>query len=149
MASLIVARLFALPEAYWATITTSVVMQSALGTSLPIAGRQFAGAALGAVFGPLLVLSRGPRVLMLGVGIFLLGLFCYLLGRLYTRLRDPLDTTAYRYAVVTLAIVLVIPHAQPAWIVAVSRFLEVSIGIAVALIITVLWPERPAKDGRP
>jgi len=34
--SLIVARLFRLPEAYWAAITTLVVMQSTLGTSFTV-----------------------------------------------------------------------------------------------------------------
>jgi uncharacterized membrane protein YccC len=150
MASLLAARLFALPEAYWAPITTLVVMQSALGTSLPIAGRQFAGAALGAGLSPVLAISTGPRALVLGVGIFLLGLLCAALGRIHARLRSQLDRTAYRYAGTTLAIIILIQHPEPISVIAVHRFLEVSTGIAVALVMTVVWPERPANtSGRP
>jgi len=41
-----------------------------------------------------------------------------------------------------LAIVLLIPRAGPAWGIAFHRFAEVSIGIGVALILTLIWPER-------
>jgi hypothetical protein len=43
---------------------------------------------------------------------------------------------------VTLAVVLLIPRANPTWQIAVHRFAEVSVGIAVALILAVVWPER-------
>jgi len=45
----------------------------------------------------------------------------------------------------TLAIVLLLPRSEPAWRVAFHRFAEVSIGIAGALIMTVVWPERSAS----
>ena len=53
-----------------------------------------------------------------------------------------LEKTAYRYASVTLTIIVLIPRTNPAWIVALHRFIEVSIGIIVALIVVALWPER-------
>jgi uncharacterized membrane protein YccC len=34
-----------------------------------------------------------------------------------------------------------ISHTEPPWHVAFHRFAEVSIGIAVALVLTVVWPE--------
>ncbi len=147
MASWLVAQFLALPEAYWAPITTLVVMQSALGTSLPVAGRQFAGAALGAGVSPALAVTPGPRVFVLGVGIFLLGLLCAALGRVHAGLRSQLDRTAYRYAGSTLAIILLISRPEPLWAIAVHRFLEVSTGIAVALVMAILWPERPPNTG--
>ena len=52
--------------------------------------------------------------------------------------------TAYRYASVTLTMIVLIPHTNPAWIVALHRFIEVSVGIIVALIVVALWPERSA-----
>jgi uncharacterized membrane protein YgaE (UPF0421/DUF939 family) len=52
-----------------------------------------------------------------------------------------LEQPAYRYASVTLAIIVLIPRSNPAWIVALHRFIEVSVGIIVALIVG-LWPER-------
>jgi hypothetical protein len=35
---------------------------------------------------------------------------------------------------------LLIPHTSAPWIVGWHRFLEVSLGIAVALVVTVVWP---------
>jgi len=44
-----------------------------------------------------------------------------------------MEKTAYRYASVTLAIIVLIPRSHAAWIVALHRFFEVSVGILVAL----------------
>jgi len=54
---------------------------------------------------------------------------------------------AYRFAAITLSIVLLITHSRPPWIVATHRFIEVSLGIAVALLMTVAWPvpQNPAR----
>lgn len=140
--SLLVARVFRLPEAYWAAITTLIVMQSTLGAALGIAGRRFAGTAVGATVGALLATYFGPNVLAFGVGLFLTGLLCALLGRASQRLHDQLDRTAYRYASIALAIVMLVVRSQPAWVVAIHRFVEVSIGISVGLLLTLIWPER-------
>jgi len=55
-----------------------------------------------------------------------------------------LEKTAYRYASVTLAIIVLIPRTNPVWIVAPHRFIEVSVAIIVALIVVAVWPERSA-----
>jgi uncharacterized membrane protein YccC len=65
--------------------------------------------------------------------VFFLGLFCPLALA---------DRSAYRFGGITLAIVLLIPRAGPAWEAAFHRFAEVSIGIGVALILTLVWPEK-------
>src|SRR5439155_7877560 len=52
--SLAVARLFGLPEAYWAAIATLVVMQSTLGATLLISVERIAATALGALAGAFL-----------------------------------------------------------------------------------------------
>ena len=67
---------------------------------------------------------------MFGLGVFLLGLICAVL-----QLR-----TAYRFAGVTLAITMLIARDKPAWVVAAHRFIEVSVGIAVGLVVTAVWP---------
>lgn len=51
--SLAVARLFGLPEAYWAAIATLVVMQSTLDATLLISIERIAATALGALAGAL------------------------------------------------------------------------------------------------
>ncbi len=135
--SLVVARALGLPEAYWATITTLIIMQSTLGAALAVSEQRFAGTALGAVMGALLTTYFGSNLIVFGLGVFVIGLICAAL-----RLED-----AYRLASVTLAIVMLIAHTKQAWIVAAHRFIEVSVGIAVGLALTALWPgdERKAS----
>jgi hypothetical protein len=53
---------------------------------------------------------------------------------------------AYRFAGITLAIIRLIGRDRAPWVAAIHRFVEVSIGIAVGLVITALWPEREAPQ---
>jgi uncharacterized membrane protein YccC len=133
VASVGAARLARLPEAYWAPVTTLVIAQSSLGAALAVSRQRFAGTALGAAVAALVATYFGPRVLVFGACVFLMGFLCALVH---------LDRSAYRFGGVTLAIVLLIPRAAPAWIIAFHRFAEVSIGIAVALLLATLWPEK-------
>jgi uncharacterized membrane protein YccC len=132
--SLIVARALGLPEAYWATITTLIIMQSTLGAALAVSEQRLAGTALGAALAALLATYFGANVLVYGAGVFAIGLICAAL-----RLGQ-----AYRLGSVTLAIVMLIARTQAAWIVAAHRFVEVSVGIAVGLALTALWPHDDA-----
>jgi uncharacterized membrane protein YgaE (UPF0421/DUF939 family) len=43
--------------------------------------------------------------------------------------------------VVLLAIVMLVPKTDTAWLFAFHRFAEVSVGIAVALLLAWMWPE--------
>ena len=122
--SMYVAQLCRLPEAYWAAVTTMIVMQSTLGAALTISGQRLAGTALGAMAGALLAARFGANVLAFGGGVFVLGLICAVLH---------LERNAYRYAGITLAIVMLVARAATAWIVAAHRFVEVAIGIVVGL----------------
>lgn len=131
--SVVVARLFRLPEAYWAPVTTLVITQSSIGAALTVSRQRFAGTALGAAVAALVATYFEPRILVFGGCVFLLGFLCALVH---------LDRSAYRFGGVTLAIVLLIPRAAPAWMIAFHRFAEVSIGIAVALLLAMLWPEQ-------
>jgi len=131
--SLAAARLFGLPEAYWAAIATLVVMQSTLGATLLISIERIAATALGAVTAALLASYVTGNLLLFAATVFALGLLC-------TAFR--MEKTAYRYASVTLAIIVLIPRSNAAWIVAVHRFFEVSVGILVALAVTAVWPEH-------
>jgi uncharacterized membrane protein YccC len=55
--------------------------------------------------------------------------------------------TAYRFAAIALTIVLLITHDRSPWVIATHRFIEVSLGIAVALLITVIWPTPASRAG--
>lgn len=132
--SLLVARAFGLPEAYWAAITALVVTQSTLGAAMTVSRQRFIGTALGAGLGALLRPHLGPGAVVFGGCVFGIGLICAILH---------LDRAAYRFAGITLAIVMLVARAGPAaWVIAIHRFIEVSLGIAVALVLTALWPEQ-------
>ena len=135
-ASFLIARLFGLPEAYWAPIITLVIMQSTMDATLQISMERFIGTLLGAFTGGLLAhyFPQGWWVSVFALGVFLLGILCAL-----SRLNN-----SYRFAGITLAIVMLIPHTAPPWTVALHRFVEVSIGILVGLSVTAVWPDPAA-----
>lgn len=138
--SFAVARLFGLPEAYWAAIATLVVMQSTLDATLLISVERIAATALGALAGALLANYFTGNLLVFGGAVFVLGLLCAAFR---------MEKSAYRYASITLAIVVLVPRSNAAWIVALHRFFEVSVGIIVALGLAAVWPEhqpQPLKE---
>ncbi len=131
--SLLVADILGFPEPYWASITAIIVTQSTLGAAWTISVQRFFGTALGAAMGALLSTYFGPSLIAYGAGVFLLGILCLLLG---------LERSGYRYAGITLAVIMLIVRSRPVWIIALHRFIEVSVGIVIGLILTALWPER-------
>jgi uncharacterized membrane protein YgaE (UPF0421/DUF939 family) len=131
--SVLVAEVFRLPEVYWAPITTLVITQSSLGAALAVSWQRFVGTALGAIVGAAAASYFGPQVLVLAASVFILGLLTAAVQS---------DRSAYRFGGITLAIVMLVPRTEPAWQVAFHRFAEVSIGIGVALVLTILWPEK-------
>jgi uncharacterized membrane protein YgaE (UPF0421/DUF939 family) len=140
VASLLVARLFGLPDTYWAPVTTLVITQSSLGTTLAVSWQRFIGTVLGAIVGVIVASYLGPNALVFGVSVFLLGLLCAMLKT---------DRSAYRFGAVTLVIVMLVPRMEPAWRMAIHRSAEVSIGIVVALVMTVVWPEVEGRIKEP
>ena len=132
-ASVLIARLAQMPEAYWAAIATLVVMQSTLGATLTLSTERIVATALGASAGALEANFLGANIVAFAVAIVLIGLLS---------IAFRLEKTAYRYASITLAIIVLIPRSASAWIIALHRFLEVSVGIIVALAVVALWPEH-------
>jgi uncharacterized membrane protein YgaE (UPF0421/DUF939 family) len=125
---MILARLLKLPEFYWAPISTIVVLLST-GNPLTTAWQRFAGTALGAALGALTGTYVHPNWIVYGLGILICGILSALL-----RIGG-----AHRFAAITFSIVLLIPTNRPTWIAATHRFVEVSLGIAVALLMTIVW----------
>ena len=137
--SVIIARLVQMPEAYWAAIATLVVMQSTLGATLTLSFERIVATAVGASVGALEANYFGSNLVVFALAIILLGL----LSKLFR-----LEKTAYRYASITLAIIVLIPRLNAPWIVALHRFIEVSVGIIVALAVVALWPEHQPSATR-
>jgi len=136
VASLLIARLFRLPEPYWAPITSIVVMQSTLAAAISISAQRFAGTAAGAAAGALAAIYFPGSTLAFGLMVLVVGMLCAAFH---------IDRSAYRYAGITLAIVVLIPHAESPWVIAIHRFAEVSLGIAVGLAFMAAWPERQSQ----
>src|SRR6266478_635345 len=88
---------------------------------------------MGASVGALEANYFGANLVAFAVAIFLVGLLS---------IASRLEKTAYHYASITLAIIVLIPRSAPAWTIALHRFLEVSVGIIVALAVVALWPEH-------
>jgi uncharacterized membrane protein YccC len=128
--SYLVARLFQLPEAYWAPMSTLIVMQSTLSAALPISVQYVAGTAVGAAVGAVADVYFPANVWAFGAAAFLIGSLCAVLR---------VERSAYRYASITLAIVMLVPRSGSGRLVAFHRFFEVSIGIAIGLAFFGLW----------
>jgi len=95
-----------------------------------LAWQRFVGTAVGAVLGAALATFFHATVIVYAAGVILCGALSFLL-----RVEG-----AYRFAAITLSIILLIPRASAPWIVGWHRFLEVSLGVGVALAVTTVWP---------
>src|SRR5438093_12455005 len=131
--SVCAARLIGMPEAYWAVIATLVVMQSTLGATLTLSMERIVASALGASLGAIESTYFGSNLFVFALAIFFLGILSSVLR---------LEKTGYRYASVTLTIIVLIPRTGAPWVIAGHRFLEVSIGLVVALAVVAFWAER-------
>jgi uncharacterized membrane protein YgaE (UPF0421/DUF939 family) len=127
------AKLLGMPESYWAPIATMVTLQSTLGSTLTLSFQRILGTALGAVAGALLASFFHNNPFIFALGVFVLGIIS---------IPFRLQRNAYRYAGVTLAVVMLIPRSNNVWMIATHRFIEVSAGILVGLASVALWPER-------
>ena len=131
LVSLLVARALKFPEYYWAPISTIIIMQSSV-QPLQGAWQRFVGTALGATLGAAIATYVGRSAVVYALGILACGILAA-----FSR-----SWSAYRVAAITFSIVVLISRG-PAWVFAWHRFLEVSLGIAVALI--ALLVSKPKK----
>lgn len=121
--------LLRLPGGYWAAISAIVVMQSQAGTTLLVSRARIVGTMIGAFAGWLTVLVWHHSLLIYAIAVFMVVLVC-----LATNMEN-----AARLGGVTISIIVLIPHAEPAWQIALIRFIEVSFGICVSLVIAYGW----------
>jgi len=132
------AQLLWLPGAYWAAISAIVVMQSEVGATVTASRDRLAGTAIGAIVGWLTVFVWHNSVVVFALAVFVVMLLCSSLW----------FENAGRLGGVTVAIIVLIPHSDPPWKIAIERFLEVSFGIGVSLVVVVVW-NKIAGVGRP
>lgn len=134
--SYLIAGLFGLPEAYWASIASLMTMQLTFSAALPVAVQYVAGTAAGAGVGALADIYFHASVWVFAAAVVLIGLACIALR---------VERSAFRYASVTLVIVLLVPRPISAPIVALHRFFEVTIGIMIGLVLFAIWQRIELK----
>jgi uncharacterized membrane protein YgaE (UPF0421/DUF939 family) len=137
--SVLAARLLGTPEPYWSAIATIVVMQSPLKSTVPLAVQRIVASVVGASLGAIESTFFGPNLIVFAVAIFVLGIISLLLR---------LERVGFSYAGITLGIIVLIPRAATPWIAAADRFMEVSLGILVALAVVAIWREQQRLFGR-
>src|SRR5580704_4334527 len=108
LASMYVARLFHLPEGYWAAISALIVMQSNVGATLSASRTRLAGTAVGAVVGGVFVAMFGMNAMGFVLAVTIAFFVCDLLHL----------AESQRLATVTVAIIMLIPHTSAAWVIA-------------------------------
>jgi uncharacterized membrane protein YgaE (UPF0421/DUF939 family) len=133
------AELLRLPQSYWAAVSAMIVMQANLGAAVKQSWIRFAATAVGAAVSIPFVAYFQQNLLAFGVAVLVTVMLCTIL-----HLQDGL-----RLAAVTVAIIVLIPHTGRARLPALNRFLEVSFGILVALLVAeFVWPSSAVESLR-
>ena len=128
-------RVFRFSQGYWACVATIVVMQSETAATLTASRDRLVGTALGALLGWGAASLWHGHLIVYAVVVLICMVVPEAIGL----------KTAGRLAGVTASIVLLVPNTVPHWMVARDRFLEVSFGILVTLVVSqTLWRDKSA-----
>jgi uncharacterized membrane protein YgaE (UPF0421/DUF939 family) len=119
------ASLLRMPQPYWAAISAMIVMQINLGAAVKQSWIRLAATAVGAGVSIPFMAVPGQKLLVFGVAVFVTVVLCTIL-----HLEDGI-----RLAAVTIAIIMLVPNTGRPWVPALNRFLEVSFGIFIALLV--------------
>jgi uncharacterized membrane protein YccC len=117
---------------YWAVISCVAVSQSEVGATLAASKDRFIGTAIGAAMGWGAVLLWHEHILIFGAAVLVTLAICNALGL----------KVAGHLAGVTVAIVVLTHGDGPAWQTAMSRFVEVALGVAIALVLSAIFNPR-------
>jgi uncharacterized membrane protein YgaE (UPF0421/DUF939 family) len=114
---------FGLKEGFWAAISAVVVIQQDLAATRVSSRDRFVGTIIGGVLGYLCALIWQRHVFIYVLAVALSVLICWLFR----------ISAAARMAAVTVTVIVLIPTSGALWQIALSRFSEVSWGIAAAV----------------
>ena len=129
-------NLFGLTHSYWAAVSAIVVMGSDTPVSLATCRDRVIGTAIGALLGWGTSYVWHGHYLLYGLAVLICLLVCSTLE----------FEKAGRLAAVALTIIVLIQIDQGPGQAALARFLEVGLGIVIALAVTLLiFPQRPAE----
>lgn len=126
------AQRFHLPDGYWGPISTIIVLQSNVGSTVTASRERLLGTLIGAALGFSFSLF-GPPLLSYTLAVLAAIIFCGLMG-----LRN-----SSRLAGVTITIIMLVHREGSHWGLVMDRVGEVLLGIVVALAVTTLvLPDR-------
>jgi uncharacterized membrane protein YccC len=127
---LALARIFRLHQGYWACVSAIVVMQSETAATVIASRERLVGTAIGALTGWLIAIYWHGHLLIYVVAVLICMWAPEALGL----------KNAGRLAGVAATIILLVPASAAYWRIALDRFLEVSLGILVALAVSqTIW----------
>ncbi len=132
-------QVLGLEQGYWAVFSSILVMQAHVGGSIAASWARLLGTASGALLGALAATAAdawlGQGLGTLTTAMFVTIFFCALLAAKNENLR---------LAGLTAAVVICLHEGgdQSAFSIGASRFLEVGLGIVVALAVSLAWPSR-------
>ena len=124
--------LFHLPQGYWATMSAFIVLQGDAPSTISASRDRLIGTAIGAATGAVFVRFIGVGPLKLGLAAVITILLCEILG----------TYTSYRIACVTAVLVMYVTGPGTPWRLGWDRFLEVALGIVVALVVAWAVPAK-------
>ncbi|GAB7081411.1 FUSC family protein [Megalodesulfovibrio paquesii] len=126
--TLLLVDVFSFPQGYWAVISAVIVMQSNLGRALKSGLSRVQGTFIGALLGAITLSVAGANSVSLGIGVFLTIFVCaYFMG-----LHE-----SFRLAAVTASIVILLGRgSEHPFILGMDRFLEISLGVGVAMAVS-------------
>ena len=136
--SLALAQALQLPDAYWAPISAIVCSLEALDRAFETARRRLIGTLLGVVLAALQGSFVQQSLLSYGIFIGLLGWLCYM-ARLHP--------SSLRFGAIAFTVVVTEADQAKIGLTAATRFIDVALGIVVAILVIQCWPGRLALTG--
>ena len=126
-----------LPDPFWAPISAIVCSLDAFDGASATARRRLIGTFLGVLLAALQVSFTAYNLINYGLAIALLGLLCR---------AARLHPSSLRFGAIALTVVVSEPNTSAVWFTAGTRFVDVALGIAVALVVVKAWPQAKNQD---
>jgi len=128
-----IAQAVQLPDPYWAPISAIVCSLDAFEGASTTARRRLMGTLIGVVLAAIQVSFSSHNLINYGIAIAVLGLICS---------TAKLHQSSLRFGAIALTVVVTDPNRSTVWFTAGARFIDVALGIAVALLVVKAWPRR-------
>ena len=127
------AQALQLPDAYWAPISAIVCTLDVTDIANKTARRRLIGTFLG-------VLIAAFQISFVPYSLFTYGIAIASLGLLCSSLR--LHPSSLRFGGIALTVVVAAADRSSVWLVASTRFVDVALGVIIALLVVRCWPKH-------